>query len=139
MALAEGLPVVVPNGDGYRVTVRHEVDGLRAPTLAPAPGLLGDLSYRHALGIDTYDMYCGHSSSFVAVDANALASSFTALFSSPALREKMGQAGRNRARTDYDWKTTTHPTIKSLKSTANAIHFFVRRAEMIYCTFYKRE
>jgi len=104
-AMAAGLPVVVTDWDGYKDTVRHEVDGFRVPTLAPAPGLLGDLSHRHALGIDTYDMYCGHSSSFVAVDANALASSFTALFSSPALREKMGQAGRKRARTEYDWKT----------------------------------
>ena len=104
-AMAAGIPVVVTDWDGYKDTVRHEVDGFRVPTLAPAPGLLGDLSYRHALGIDTYDMYCGHSSSFVAVDADALASSFTALFSSPALRAKMGQAGRKRARTDYDWKT----------------------------------
>ncbi|MDB2505195.1 glycosyltransferase family 4 protein [Gammaproteobacteria bacterium] len=104
-AMAAGIPVVVTDWDGYKDTVRHEVDGFRVPTLAPAPGLLGDLSHRHALGIDTYDMYCGHSSSFVAVDADALAASFTALFSSSSLRQRMGEAGRKRARTDYDWKT----------------------------------
>ncbi len=42
------------------------------PTLAPAPGLAGDLAHRHALEIDTYDMYCGHSSSLVAVHAQKL-------------------------------------------------------------------
>jgi glycosyltransferase involved in cell wall biosynthesis len=104
-AMAAGLPVVVTDWDGYKDTVRDGVDGFRVQTLAPAPGLLGDLSHRHALNIDTYDMYCGHSSSFVAVDAHSLADSFIKLFDSPTLRQKMGSAGRNRARKYYDWKT----------------------------------
>ena len=104
-AMAAGLPVVVTDWDGYRDTVREGVDGFRVQTMAPAPGLLGDLSHRHALGIDTYDMYCGHSSSFVAVDSVALAESFTTLFNSPSLRQQMGDAGRARAREVYDWKT----------------------------------
>lgn len=103
-AMAAGLPVVVTDWDGYRDTVREGVDGFRVQTMAPAAGLLGDLSHRHALGIDTYDMYCGHSSSFVAVDSDALAESFTTLFNSPSLRQQMGDAGRARAREVYDWK-----------------------------------
>jgi alpha-maltose-1-phosphate synthase len=104
-AMAAGLPVVVTDWDGYRDTVRHEVDGFRVPTLAPAPGLLSDLAQRHALDIDTYDMYCCLNSSLVAVNSIALTNAFTALFNSPELRKKMGDAGRARAREDYDWKT----------------------------------
>ena len=104
-AMAAGLPVVVSDWDGYKDTVRDGVDGFRIPTLAPAPGLAGDLAHRHALEIDTYDMYCGHSSSLVAVHAQKLTQAFIELFQSPDLRKKMGEAGRLRATQDYDWRT----------------------------------
>ena len=104
-AMAAGLPVVVSDWDGYKDTVRDGIDGFRIPTLAPAPGLAGDLAYRHALEIDTYDMYCGHSSSLVAVHAQKLTNAFIELFQSPELRKKMGEAGRLRATQDYDWRT----------------------------------
>jgi len=103
-AMAAGLPVVVSDWDGYKDTVRDGVDGFRIPTLAPAPGLAGDLAHRHALEIDTYDMYCGHSSSLVAVHAQKLTQAFIELFQSPELRKKMGEAGRLRATQDYDWR-----------------------------------
>ena len=48
-------------------------------------------------------MYCGLSSSLVAVDIGAAARSFGQLFASPVLRQQMGQAGRERARTEFDW------------------------------------
>ena len=104
-AMAAGLPVVVSDWDGYKDTVRDGIDGFRIPTLAPAPGLAGDLAHRHALEIDTYDMYCGHSSSLVAVHAQKLTNAFIELFKSPELRKKMGEAGRLRATQDYDWRT----------------------------------
>jgi glycosyltransferase involved in cell wall biosynthesis len=104
-AMAAGLPVVVSDWDGYKDTVRDGIDGFRIPTIAPAPGLAGDLAHRHALEIDTYDMYCGHSSSLVAVHAQKLTNAFIELFKSPELRKKMGEAGRLRATQDYDWRT----------------------------------
>lgn len=67
-AMAAGLPVVVADWDGYKDTVRDGIDGFRIPTLMPDAGLGGDLALRHALEIDTYDMYCGHACSLVAVD-----------------------------------------------------------------------
>lgn len=103
-AMAAGLPVVVSDWDGYRDTVRDGVDGFRIPTLMAPPGLGRDLANRHALGIDTYDLYCGFSSSFVAVDVQCTAKSFTSLFCSAELRHSMGEAGRRRARADFDWK-----------------------------------
>ncbi|TAN66961.1 MAG: glycosyltransferase [Methylobacter sp.] len=102
-AMAAGLPVVVSDWDGYKDTVRDGVDGFRIPTLMPDVGLGGDLAQRHALGIDTYDMYCGHSCSLVAVDVEAAAQAFMRLFSSHELCKTMGHAGRQRAREMYDW------------------------------------
>jgi alpha-maltose-1-phosphate synthase len=103
-AMAAGLPVVVSDWDGYKDTVRDGVDGFRIPTLMPQAGLGGDLALRHALEIDTYDMYCGHTCSLVAVDVQATAKAFTRLFNSPELRNQMGEAGRKRAVQVYDWK-----------------------------------
>jgi starch synthase len=104
-AMAAGLPVVVSDWDGYKDSVRDGIDGFRVKTLSPSPGLAGDLACRHALGIDNYDMYCGHASTLVAVDTDAVASSFTKLFESESLRRRMGEAGRHRAQTLYDWST----------------------------------
>jgi hypothetical protein len=102
-AMAAGLPVVVSDWDGYRDTVRQGIDGFRVPTVIPPAGLGRDLAQRHALGIDNYDMYCGYTCSFVAVDIHAAAQAFIDLFNSPELRTTMGQAGRTRARAVYDW------------------------------------
>jgi len=103
-AMAAGLPVVVSDWDGYKDTVRDGVDGFRIPTWMPPAGLGGDLALRHALEIDTYDMYCGHTCTLVAVDVQATAAAFAKLFSSAALRQQMGEAGRQRAVAVYDWK-----------------------------------
>ncbi len=103
-AMAAGLPVVVSDWDGYKDTVRDGVDGFRVPTTLPAAGLGADLAYRHALEMDTYDMYCGHTCSLVAVDVAAAADAFTRLFNSAELRQQMGAAGRQCAREVYDWR-----------------------------------
>jgi starch synthase len=103
-AMAAGLPVVVSDWDGYKDTVRDGIDGFRIPTVMPQAGLGGDLALRHALEIDTYDMYCGHTCSLVAVDVQATAAAFEKLFNSPELRRQMGEAGRARAQEVYDWK-----------------------------------
>ena len=103
-AMAAAIPVVVSDWDGYKDTVRDEIDGFRIPTLMPAPGLAGDLALRHALELDTYDMYCGHTCSLIAVDVEATSEAFSKLFASPELRAKMGAAGRQRAKEIYDWK-----------------------------------
>jgi hypothetical protein len=48
-------------------------------------------------------MYCGHTSSLIAVDVQAAAAAFEKLFGSESLRQTMGKAGRERAQTVYDW------------------------------------
>lgn len=102
-AMAAGLPVVVSDWDGYRDTVRDGLDGFRVPTLMPAAGQGQDLAWRHALEIETYDLYCGHACMLVAVDIPAATQAFARLLASPELRRRMGDAGRERARAVYDW------------------------------------
>ena len=103
-AMAAGLPVVVSDWDGYKDTVRDGIDGFRIPTYTPRPGLGVEHAYRHAIEIDTYDMYCGHTSTLTAVDVQAAAIAFERLFKSPELRRQLGEAGRHRAAEVYDWK-----------------------------------
>lgn len=102
-AMAAGLPVVVSDWDGYRDTVRDGIDGFRIPTLMPPPGLGADLAARHALEVETYDVYCGYSCAFVAVELEATAAAFRRLFSSAELRRRLGEAGRARVREQFDW------------------------------------
>lgn len=102
-AMAAGLPVIVSDWDGYKDTVRDGLDGYRIPTWMPASGLGTDLSLRHALEIDTYDMYCGHSASFIAVDIEAARNAFVALFESSERRKQMGACGQAHAVQHYDW------------------------------------
>jgi starch synthase len=102
-AMAAGLPGVVTDWNGYRDTVRDGIDGFRLPTLMPRSGLGGDMADRHAAGLDTYDVYCGHTSQFVAVDPNAVARAYMALIEDPDLRHRMGAAARKRAIETFDW------------------------------------
>ncbi len=102
-AMAAGLPVIVSDWDGYKDTVRDGVDGFRIPSLMPAAGYGRDLAQRYANGTDTYDFHCGFASQFVALDPDTLAHACSSLIGNKALRVKMGAAGRERARRDYDW------------------------------------
>ena len=102
-AMAAGLPVVVSDWDGYKDTVRDGVDGFRIPTCMPQIGLAKDLAIRHALEIDSYDMYCGHTCSLISVDIEATAKAFIQLFESEELRIRMGKDGKTRARQMFDW------------------------------------
>lgn len=102
-AMSVGLPVIVSDWDGYKDTVRDGVDGFRIPTLMPSAGLGTDLAVRHALGTDTYDMYCGHNSSLIAVDIKVASEAFIKLFNSVELRKQMGKSGKQRAKKIYDW------------------------------------
>ena len=114
-AMAAGLPVVVSDWDGYRDTVRDGIDGFRIPSYMPPPGYGNELASRHALGIDTYDIYCAHASSCVAIDLECTCKALIRLISSRELREKMGANGRQRVLDVYDWKVII-PAYESLWS-----------------------
>ncbi len=107
-AMAAGLPVVVSDWDGYRDTVRDGIDGFRIPTLMPSQPFGSDLASRYELGLDTYDMYCGHACELVAVDVAATANALGQLIENPDLRKQMGNSGRARAQAQFDWKSVIH-------------------------------
>jgi len=102
-AMAAGLPSVVSDWDGYKDTVRHGVDGFRVPTIAPAPGLGGDLAYWYANAWFPYDNYIGAVGQFAAIDLGAAEAAILALINDPDLRRRQGEKARLRARETFDW------------------------------------
>jgi starch synthase len=102
-AMAAGLPVVVTDWDGYKDTVRDGVDGFRIPTWMAAAGAGEPLARAFEHGLENYDAYCGLSCQHVAVDHQVLAERLAVLVTDPALRRRLGDAGRQRARESLDW------------------------------------
>jgi alpha-maltose-1-phosphate synthase len=102
-AMAAGLPAVVSDWNGYRDTIRDGIDGFRIPTLTLPPGSGGDLAERYDREIDDYNAYIHNASQLVAVHIEAAADGYDRLIGDPALRRRMGEAGRQRARERFDW------------------------------------
>lgn len=70
----------------------------------PPAGLGAGFARAHEAGTETYDMYCGLTCQTVSVDQRELVSRLVELATQPALRQRMGAAGRARALEAYDWK-----------------------------------
>ena len=102
-AMAASLPVVVTDYDGYRESVRDGVDGIRIRTWQPAAGQATDLIDHHADAILGYRDYVSKTSAFVGIDIAQAANAYVQLAQDPALRQRMGAHGRERARHNYDW------------------------------------
>lgn len=111
-AMAAGLPVVVSDWDGLRDTVTPDT-GFRIPTELPGQGAALHLSQRHLGGTDGYVQYVGQLAALTRLDVGKLADALTALALDPALRARMGAAGRARARALYDWRAVI-PQIQAL-------------------------
>jgi alpha-maltose-1-phosphate synthase len=103
-AMAAGLPSIVSDWDGYRDTVRDGVDGFCIPTLMPGASAASDLARRHEDEPNFYDLYVGFVSLAISVDIPACADACTALANDPALRRRLGNAARERARSEFDWR-----------------------------------
>lgn len=102
-AMAAGMPVLVSDWDGYKDTVRDGIDGYRIPTFLPPAGSGQAIAERHALGEDTYDRYIGRASLGTVVDLAALTDRTIELAEDGALRRRLGESGRRRAFTKFDW------------------------------------
>ena len=103
-AMAAGLPVIVSDWDGYKDMVRHQVDGFRIPSIAPAPGNGLDLAANYFGDRLNHNNYINHTSIISAIDVEATANALTTLFTQPELRQKMGENGQKRAKQTYDWR-----------------------------------
>lgn len=102
-AMAAGLPVVVPDWDGLRDTVVQGQTGFLIPTRMAQPGRGARLAARFADGTDDYVRYLGMVSQHVQVDVPAYREALGALARDPALRARMGRAGRARVAERFDW------------------------------------
>lgn len=102
-AMAAGLPVVVSDWDGYKETVQDGVEGYRIPTWTAPAGLGAGLALAYATGAEHYANYVGYQSQYTSVDITSASGAFLRLLSDEALRKQMGAAGRERAKTVFDW------------------------------------
>ena len=102
-AMAAGLPALVSDWDGYRDTVVDGETGIRVPTLIPSEAAGPDLAVRYSYKTMNYDRYIGCVAMATAVDIRFCAGSIERLASDPALRARMGEAGRRRVAETYDW------------------------------------
>lgn len=104
-AMAAGLPVVMPDWNGFRDTVIDGETGFLIPTMmAPESGLGRDLARRYANGTDAYLQYLLTLEQQTVIDMRAYVSALTQLIMNPDLRKKMGAAGADHVRQAFDWK-----------------------------------
>jgi len=98
-AMASRLPVVASDFSGYRDLVVHGRTGLLVPTWWPQDmGLVAEawaLAGRKAWALNVAQR--------TAVELGAMAEAVGRLAREPGMRERMGQAGRERVEEHYDW------------------------------------
>lgn len=103
-AMAAGLPSVISDWDGYKETVRDEVDGFRIRTWMSTPGLAEPLAEAHANLSCNYDQYIGQQALLNVVDVGDSAAAYARLASDANLRMQMGECARKQARKTFDWR-----------------------------------
>ncbi|TXM94263.1 glycosyltransferase family 4 protein [Methylobacterium sp. WL116] len=103
-AMAAGLPVVASDWDGYRFTMQDGKEAFLVRTLGAPPGDAGrSMSASHVLGLESYQAYVGTVAQHTAVDVGQAAVALARLAQDPDLRRRMGRAGQERVRTQFDW------------------------------------
>lgn len=102
-AMANGLPVIVSDWNGYQESVRDQIDGFRIPTIIPPMGVCDDLVANYFQNRYTWPTYMGYTSMSISVDVELCARRLIQLIESQELRQRLGESGRRRAQTVYDW------------------------------------
>lgn len=101
-AMAAGLPVVGSDWDGLRDTISAEA-GILVPTRSVGAGQTRPEALGYLLDTLNYPQYGNRLSCLVEIDLKAMAMAFATLARDADLRRRMGEAGKRRARTLYDW------------------------------------
>jgi len=101
--MASGLPVLVSDWDGYKSTVRDNIDGFRVKTIMLGNGYGQDLAFNHMMGSLSYDHYVGMSVHRVAIDVNDCINKLVLLIKDKTKRKKMGESGKQRVNEIFNW------------------------------------
>jgi len=101
--MASGLPVLVSDWNGYRSTVRDNIDGFRVKTYSLGEGLGTDIAYRHMMDFINYDNYIGMSVQRVAIDVSDCIQKLSILIKDKDKRLKFGNEGKRRVKEVFDW------------------------------------
>ena len=107
-AMAAGMPVVVSDWNGYRETVRNGVDGFRIQTTSFPESVSNAFAFRHDMGVDTYDRYCGYHSLFTSVDIQEAIEKLKLLIMNEDLRHKLGSNAKKHAFDNFSWSKIFH-------------------------------
>ena len=103
-AMAAAKPVIATDWDGYKDIVIPGTTGFLVPTMMPDDATGDELALKHAAGSLNYDHYVGQCSQLISVDQRYLRTVTARLAQEPELRRQMGEAGRSRALSVFDWK-----------------------------------
>ncbi|QPC89750.1 glycosyltransferase family 4 protein [Mesorhizobium sp. INR15] len=103
-AMAASLPCVVSDWNGYKETVVDGETGIRIPTMLAPAGAGVELSDEHARASFDHFTLITYTAQCTAVDIDACADAIARLATDADLRRRMGDAGRKRAETVYDWR-----------------------------------
>lgn len=116
-AMAAGLPVVMPDWNGFRDTVIDGETGFLIPTmmLNPDHSFGPMVARRFADGRDDYLRYLAIVQQQTQIDVQAYTDALGRLVDNPDLRAKMGQAAARHAAQNFDWSAVM-PQYRALAS-----------------------
>lgn len=103
-AMAAGLPVVMPDWDGFRDTVAHGVSGLLIPTRMAPPGAGEQIARRFADSRDGYLNFLTLVQSHIQIDVRQYAQALAALVADAGLRKRLGEGAARHAQAQFDWQ-----------------------------------
>lgn len=102
-AMASGLPVVASDMDGYRELVKHDITGLKVPTIW-TNGHIYD-SLHDLMDPGTVQLLLAQAMVVVPVE---LESALSRLISDKEFRLKLGETARSQALEKYRWEVVIH-------------------------------
>ncbi len=101
--MSAGLPVIVSDWNGYRSTVRDNIDGFRIKTYSLPSGYGEELAFNYMIGKISYDYYIAHSVQKTSIDVEDCINKLKLLIFNDDKRIELSTNGKQRALNDFSW------------------------------------